>query len=401
MLYLKMFIFIIACASSVYFFMDDAKHYLFPKSNNSSTESITKKTTHAASQTLIEFYKLLEEGNCKEAMTLRPDYTLDRCKKISQVDINDIQLKILSEDTATVYIDIQYKQMDSDEQSSFTGNVELGHENSGWFITENFVSTSESEQAEETKAIPAPQVKKIVNLPVKSEVNDAKQVSFDSDSSNLLLGKFEPSKRKSFSKIDVRYSFREGMYMNTDAYSSFKEMHQAAAKDGVNLTILSAARNFLYQKGIWEGKWTGSRKVEGKNLSKSIPNSIERAYKILENSSMPGSSRHHWGTDIDLNSFDNSYFSRGKGKLEYEWLTSNAYKYGFCQPYSSKSTENRTGYNEEKWHWSYLPLSKIYLDQSKNYMSNEMFSGFLGADTAVKIDIVGQYVLGIGGSCER
>ncbi|MFM9004881.1 MAG: D-alanyl-D-alanine carboxypeptidase family protein [Flavobacteriales bacterium] len=40
-------------------------------------------------------------------------------------------------------------------------------------------------------------------------------------------------------------------------------------------------------------------------------------------SSMPGTSRHHWGTDIDLNSVEPSYFLSGKGLLIYQWLSAH------------------------------------------------------------------------------
>ncbi|MBK8672515.1 MAG: D-alanyl-D-alanine carboxypeptidase family protein [Bacteroidetes bacterium] len=29
---------------------------------------------------------------------------------------------------------------------------------------------------------------------------------------------------------------------------------------------------------------------------------------------MPGSSRHHWGTEVDINALSNAYFSTGEGK---------------------------------------------------------------------------------------
>ena len=48
------------------------------------------------------------------------------------------------------------------------------------------------------------------------------------------------------------------------------------------------------------------------------------------------------------------YFESGKGKQEYEWLRDNAYEFGFCQVYSEKGMERKYGYEEEKWHWSYI-----------------------------------------------
>ena len=112
-------------------------------------------------------------------------------------------------------------------------------------------------------------------------------------------------------------------------------MYDAAKKEGITLKIISATRNFATQKIIWEGKWTGKRLHESKeNLAKTIPNPTERAIKILRWSSMPGTSRHHWGTDIDLNKLNNSYFEKGEGLKIYNWLIANASSFGFCQPYS-------------------------------------------------------------------
>lgn len=72
---------------------------------------------------------------------------------------------------------------------------------------------------------------------------------------------------------------------------------------------------------------------------------------------MPTTSRHHWGTDTDINSVDPEYFDVEPGLSEYKWLRANAYKFGFCQPYNAKNIRP-IGYNEEKWHWSFMPISK-------------------------------------------
>jgi len=106
-----------------------------------------------------------------------------------------------------------------------------------------------------------------------------------------------------------------------EAYEAWKKMHAAAAKDGVNLIIISATRNFDYQKGIWERKWNDA-KYKGKT-------DTETALNILKYSSMPGTSRHHWGTDVDFNSVTPSYFTSGNGKKVYTWLLKNAATYGF------------------------------------------------------------------------
>ncbi len=242
-------------------------------------------------------------------------------------------------------------------------------------------------------------INNIDNSAKPKSVQAQKMKNLDID---YCMGRFEPKSHEDFIAIQIKYADREGMYMRADAYSAFEKMYKEAKKDGVNLQIKSAARNFDYQKGIWERKWTGATELsDGTNVSTDISAPIDKALKILEYSSMPGTSRHHWGTDIDLNAFNNEYFEKGEGKKIYDWLNSNASTYEFCQPYTQKGPNRPDGYNEEKWHWSFQPISQSITNYAEDHMRNEMVSGFLGAETAVDIDVVLKYVLGINGGCRH
>lgn len=217
-----------------------------------------------------------------------------------------------------------------------------------------------------------------------------------------LMGKYSPSKRADFNKIEKKYAVRENMYMRSEAYAAFEEMYNAAQKEGVNLIIRSAARTFYNQKNIWEAKWSGNRVIEnGKNAKTTYPNPRDRALKILEYSSMPGTSRHHWGTDIDLNMLNNAYFDSGKGKSIYKWMNDHAHEYGFCQVYSEIGGDRPYGYKEERWHWSYLPISQELTKACKAILKDEMIAGFKGAETAAEIDVVKRYVLGLNPACNH
>ena len=235
-----------------------------------------------------------------------------------------------------------------------------------------------------------------INTPVKAAPEVKKDIPID-----FIMGKFNPEVDSKFVEIPLKYASNKGMYMQKEAYAAFERMAAAAKKDKVDFKIVSAARNFFRQKSIWEAKWNGVRKVGGKDLSKSIPVPMTRALKILEYSSMPGTSRHHWGTDIDINNLENSYFEKGRGLKEYEWLTTHAAEYGFCQPYSPINEERPKGYFEEKWHWSYMPLSKPLTDAAEANLKNEMINGFDGSETAVEIDVVKHFVLGINRGCRH
>lgn len=238
--------------------------------------------------------------------------------------------------------------------------------------------------------------------PAKVEVIEAKATPEPSITFPVeyLMGQFDPATHPDFIKIDIQHADRAGLYLRKDTYAAFQKMYEAALQDGIQLVIRSATRNFNSQKGIWEAKWNGSRKIEnGKDASQAYPEPKQRALKILEYSSMPSTSRHHWGTDIDLNNFNNEWFMEGEGLKIYTWLQANAATYGFCQPYTAKGTERPNGYNEERWHWSYIPISKPLTEQARRELKNEMITGFLGAAVASEIDVVQNYVLGINQAC--
>jgi D-alanyl-D-alanine carboxypeptidase len=239
--------------------------------------------------------------------------------------------------------------------------------------------------------------------PVSTEQKSAaavpSDVKTDFPTVDYLMGKFDPAKHPDFTLIPTQYGSKADMYLRKDVFEAYLKMHAAAKADGVNLLIISATRPFNYQKGIWEAKWNGSRPVDGKDLSKTIPDPKTRALKILEYSSMPGTSRHHWGTDFDLNDLEDEYFQSGEGKKVYEWLSAHAAEYGFCQVYTPKGPERPHGYNEEKWHWSYVPVARQLSDFAAQHLKDEMITGFQGAETAKAIGVVEKYVLGVNPAC--
>ncbi len=217
---------------------------------------------------------------------------------------------------------------------------------------------------------------------------------------DYLLGKFEPAQEKDFVEVDSYYSEeKRGLYLRNETYEAFIRMHDAALQSGIKLIIKSATRNFDSQKKIWEGKWSGEMPVDGKNLSETVSDPVERARIILRFSSMPGTSRHHWGADIDLNSLNNDYFSTEKGKEIYTWLTENASDYGFCQTYTPKNSTRPTGYEEEKWHWSYLPLARLFLAQYTQKVRYDDLKDFLGWETAKLLRVIENYVLAVDPAC--
>ncbi|MBN2434302.1 MAG: M15 family metallopeptidase [Spirochaetes bacterium] len=227
----------------------------------------------------------------------------------------------------------------------------------------------------------------------------------DVDEASYLSGKFNPSTHSQFVNLDDLNIETDGRkhYLRRSTAVALKKMVVAFKKDNPNirLYVTSSTRNFNYQKAIWDAKFNGSRKVDGKALNKTEPNHLKRALTILQYSSMPGTSRHHWGTDLDFNSLVNSYYENGEGLIIYNWLKKNAPDFGFYQPYTAG---RKQGYNEEKWHWSYLPESSIYLRRWMKIFGNDtsFFSkegSFGGSEYADRLAPI--YVMGINPECVR
>ena len=199
-----------------------------------------------------------------------------------------------------------------------------------------------------------------------------------------LIGDFNPAHTSGFKRIRNRHTTKADAYLRSEVYDAFQQMFEAAKADGIDLVIISATRNKNYQSGIWNRKWNSFGGDEN-----------TRAERILQYSSMPGTSRHHWGTDFDLNSLNNSYFESGTGLQIYNWLTSNAAKYGFYQPYTAYNNYRDAGYREEKWHWSYFPTASK-LQRAYTFMVDyHDLSGFDGSEYAQTLDVINNYVNGV------
>ncbi|MFQ5447636.1 MAG: D-alanyl-D-alanine carboxypeptidase family protein, partial [Saprospiraceae bacterium] len=96
-----------------------------------------------------------------------------------------------------------------------------------------------------------------------------------------LMGKFDPAQHPDFVAVDAKYTDGDPYFLRKETYASFQKMWKAAKADGINLTIISATRNFNRQKQIWEAKWTGARRIEnGTNATQKYPDPKTRALKI-------------------------------------------------------------------------------------------------------------------------
>lgn len=154
-------------------------------------------------------------------------------------------------------------------------------------------------------------------------------------------------------------------------------LQAAAAEAGFELQLASGFRSFDRQLGIWNAKALGERPVLNhweQPLERSLLNDRDWVYAILRWSALPGSSRHHWGTDLDV--YDSSRLppgyrlqltlaeTQGSGPCApfHCWLSEflrSAENPGFFRPYDS----DRGGVAPEPWHLSYAPLALLWEEQ--------------------------------------
>jgi hypothetical protein len=61
----------------------------------------------------------------------------------------------------------------------------------------------------------------------------------------------------------------------------------------------------------------------------------------------------------------------------------------------------RQGYEEEAWHWSYMPLAKPMLEQFNQTISYDKLTGFKGCEQAETLRVIEVFVNGIEDSLKK
>jgi LAS superfamily LD-carboxypeptidase LdcB len=185
--------------------------------------------------------------------------------------------------------------------------------------------------------------------------------------------------------------------VHREMHDSLAALFSAAKKEGFELSITSTFRSYETQKIVWNEKVQGIRAVldsDSNPIDIKTKSNVELLFLILRWSAIPGASRHHWGSDLDI--YDQKAVSRDyKVQLvpsEYEsggpfyqstlWLNENLEKFDFFRPYS----KDRGGIAPEPWHLSYGPLSEIFLVEYsyEKFVEHLNFSDFLLLEEAKK-----------------
>ena len=157
-----------------------------------------------------------------------------------------------------------------------------------------------------------------------------------------------------------------GHFLTQATSTAFQQMAHAAQSDGIHIAIASSYRSYERQSLIWNRKFRGESVVlnsEGEPITEWCSLSAqERIFAILRWSALPGASRHHWGTDLDVyapellpagqklqltpDEYDEEH---GYFGVLTQWLNEHMGKFGFFRPYAT----DKGGVAPEPWHLSY------------------------------------------------
>ncbi len=182
--------------------------------------------------------------------------------------------------------------------------------------------------------------------------------------------------KKNFLGYDKAHLFNveEKFLLHGDAIQNFLNLKKRCRDEGFNLSIASSFRSFERQRTIWNEKALGERPlldVNGHEVNWSSLSKEEVLFHILRWSAIPGFSRHHWGTEIDVyckKSMPENYKLQlspeevsdqgifGPLHIFLDELIKNDESFGFFRPYC----EDLGGVSPERWHLSYAPAAKEF-----------------------------------------
>lgn len=188
-----------------------------------------------------------------------------------------------------------------------------------------------------------------------------------------ITGRYDAANTADFVQLPKELTNGMPAHLRAEAADNLHAMIAAAKRDGINLYVSSSTRSFSHQVRLWNARYNGTKLTGGKNLKTAFPDPKERVQELSKHTSPPGLSRHHWGTDVDLNSTSLAYWESARGRRILSWLSKNAENYGYLMVYTK---HRNAGFSYEPWHWSYATLARpILRDHFRNYVTLDNFDG--------------------------
>ncbi|WP_407331137.1 M15 family metallopeptidase [Enterovibrio sp. 27052020O] len=199
--------------------------------------------------------------------------------------------------------------------------------------------------------------------------------------------------------------------LHRDIVDDFLRLQESAKAAGFELVIASSFRDFDRQKMIWNSKFSGNRPIlddNGNPLDPSTLSDHEKVQAILRWSALPGASRHHWGTDMDI--YAANLLPKGASiQLEpweylsghqapfFDWLEANLASFGFFFPYH----EDRGGVAFEPWHISHKAVTVGILDAlTEEVLRSVIATSDICGQDAILLSLKGIYSKYVTNVCE-
>ena len=166
----------------------------------------------------------------------------------------------------------------------------------------------------------------------------------------------------------------DSVMLHQQVLRRFQYLAALVREQGIELAVASGYRSFERQLLIWNGKASGERPVldsQGLPMEIQTLSDRDKVFAILRWSALPGASRHHWGTDMDvwdraavsedyrLQLVPEEYAPGGPFSHLGAWLDSPEFATsGFYRPYFQG--DNNSGVAPEPWHISYRPVAQEF-----------------------------------------
>lgn len=161
-----------------------------------------------------------------------------------------------------------------------------------------------------------------------------------------------------------------GVFLHEKIVADWRQLESNAQQFGLQLQAVSGYRSFERQLFIWNGKANGERAVldaDSRPIDISKLNDEQKLEKILIWSAIPGCSRHHWGTDLDvaaelppdyqLQLVPAEYAAGGVLAELGAWLDRGALaECGFARPFQA----GRSKVASEPWHISHVQQAAAF-----------------------------------------
>lgn len=141
--------------------------------------------------------------------------------------------------------------------------------------------------------------------------------------------------------VDINFAL-EGRMLRKRAKEAFLKMAKDAKKEGLNIILVSAFRDYNYQEKLYNNY----RLEKGESYADMC-------------SAKAGHSEHQTGLAIDVADISLDYDNFEKTK-EFIWMIKNAHKYGFILRYP-KGKFHITGFKYEPWHFRYVGNIATYI----------------------------------------